>query len=99
VGEIRIMVCRQRVSGGRRQQKEIPRGETSGSGDPDVRCQNERNSGTEYKAARSGQNRRGSGVIRMERVMIRLPPGAASENQRCSGVKSRAAGPVRAQGM
>ena len=88
---------RQRVSGGRSQWREIPGVESSGSWDPDVRGRNEGSPGAEDKDRTSGQKTPGSLVIRMERRIIRRRPGAATENQRCSGRKSRGPGTVRAQ--
>jgi len=79
--------------------REIPGGESSGSWDPNVRCRKERSRGAEIKDGVAGQKTPGSVVIRMERRIIRRRPGAATENQRCSGRKSRGPGAVRAQRM
>ena len=76
---------RQGVSGGRSQRREIPGRESSGSGDPDVRRQNEGSLGAEDKNGTLGQKTPGSVVIKMERRRIRRRPGAPTENQRCSG--------------
>jgi len=66
----------------------------TGSWNPDVRRRYERSPGAEDQDRTSGHKMPGSVVIRMERRMIRR---AATENQRCSGRKSRGPGPVRAQ--
>jgi len=91
------MVLRQRLSGGRSQRREIPGLESTGSWDPDVRRQNEGTPGAEDKDRTSGQKTPGSMVIWMERWIIKRRPGAATENQRGSGLKSRGPGAVRAQ--
>jgi len=94
---MRIMVRRQRVSGGRSQTREIPGRDRSGSWEPDVRHRNERSLYTEYKDGTSGQKIPGSVVIRMDRRIIRRCPGAATEDQRCSGRKRRRPGTVSAE--
>jgi len=95
-GEIRIRVRRLRVSRSRSHRREIPRLESSGSWDPDVRRGNEGSPSVGNKDRTSGQKTPGSVVIRMDRRIIRCHPGAATENQRRSGEKSREPGAVRA---
>ena len=62
-----------------------------------MRRRNEQSPGAEDKDRTSGQKTPGSVVIRMEQRIIRRRPGAATENQRSSGRKSRGPGAVRAQ--
>ena len=96
-GEIRIMVRRQRVSGGRSQRSEIPGRESSGCGDANVRRRNQRSPCAEDTDRTSGHQTAGSVLIRMERRIIRRRPAAATENQRFPGRKRTGPGGVRAQ--